>query len=266
MNRYAELIEAASAVTSRAAEAIMAIYARADHQVQNKDDDSPLTAADLASHRILVDGLSALDSDIPVLSEESDPEVHERRRQWSSLWLVDPLDGTREFVSRNGQFAICVALIVDGEALGGIVHRPVGNEIYLAARGAGAYSLIDGERTRLRVTTPAQQPPRVVVSRSHRNQATEDYLQRLGEHRGISAGSAIKFAKIAAGEADLYPRLGFGGYEWDVAAGQVLIEEAGGALLTLQGEVPRYNKPGDLKSGDFIAYGQAQQRWMDCLS
>lgn len=265
MSRYQALIKAASAVTAQAAEAIMEIYARADHQVESKADDSPLTAADLASHRVLVEGLGALEPGVNVLSEESDPETQQRRHDWSELWVVDPLDGTREFVSRNGQFAICVALIVNGEAVAGIVHRPVGNELYRAARGSGAESIIDGVSRQLRVSQPAIDPPRVVVSRSHRNAETESYLQGLGAHTAISAGSAIKFAKIAAGEADLYPRLGFGGYEWDVAAGQVLIEEAGGRLLSLNGKVPRYNKPDSLKAGSFMAFGQEQPRWMALL-
>lgn len=265
MSRYQSLINAASAVTAQAAAAIMEVYARADHQVQSKDDDSPLTAADLASHRILVDGLSALDPGVPVLSEESDLQTQQKRHQWSELWVVDPLDGTREFVSRNGQFAICVALIINGEAVAGIVHRPVGDELYRASRGAGAERIINGESTTLRVTQPAIEPPRVVVSRSHRSADTESYLERLGAHQAIAAGSAIKFAKIAAGEADLYPRLGFGGYEWDVAAGQVLIEEAGGRLLSLDGSVPRYNKPDTLKAGSFMAFGEEQSRWMGHL-
>ena len=265
MSNYAQLIASACAVTARAAAAIREIYAREDHQVEAKADDSPLTAADLASHRILVEGLSALDPTIPVLSEESGPEVMEQRHGWSRLWVVDPLDGTREFVSRNGQFAICVALIEQGEAVAGVIHRPVGDEIFRAARGEGAESVIGGQSRPLRVANPARSPPRVVVSRSHRNQDTEDYLQRLGPHAAISAGSAIKFARIAAGEADLYPRLGFGGFEWDVAAGQVLIEEAGGHLYALDGRVPRYNKPDTLRAGSFIAFGQQQARWMECL-
>ncbi len=261
--RLQQLIEAASVVAWRAAAAIVEIYQRPDHSVEAKVDDSPLTAADMASHRILCSGLAQLDAAIPVLSEESEPAAIAERRHWPRLWLVDPLDGTREFVSRNGQFCICIALIEHGEAVGGIVLKPVGGELYRAFRGGGAECLdADGQLRPLRVTRPAQDPPRVVVSRSHRNADNEAFVARLGAVQSVSAGSALKFCRVAAGEADLYPRLGFGGYEWDIAAGQVLVEEAGGGMCTLTGERPRYNQSDTLKAPSFLAYGEQRERWL----
>lgn len=260
------LIEAASVVAWRAAAAIVEIYQRPDHEIEAKADESPLTAADMASHHLLQAGLEALDAAVPVLSEESDPAAIVNRRQWSRLWLIDPLDGTREFVSRNGQFCICIALIEQGEAVGGIVLKPVGGELYRAFRGGGAECLdADGQLRALRVTRPAQDPPRLVVSRSHRNAETEQYVARIGEVRTVSAGSALKFCRVAAGEADLYPRLGFGGYEWDIAAGQVLVEEAGGGMCTLRGERPRYNQADTLKAPSFLAFGEQRERWLAAL-
>lgn len=268
--RLQELVEAASVVAWRAAAAIVEIYQRPDFSVAEKADESPLTAADLASHRLLCSGLAELDADIPVLSEESDPASIADRRAWSRLWLVDPLDGTREFVSRNGQFCICIALIEQGEAVAGIVLRPVGGELYRAYQGGGAECLdADGGSTALRVSRPAAEPPRLVVSRSHRNAETESYVARLeadlGPVRTVSAGSALKFCRVAAGQADLYPRLGFGGFEWDIAAGQVLIEEAGGGMCTLTGERPRYNQGESLKATSFMAFGEQRERWMSYL-
>ncbi|MEZ5440892.1 MAG: 3'(2'),5'-bisphosphate nucleotidase CysQ [Lysobacterales bacterium] len=260
------LIEAASEVARRAAAAILDIYQRPELDITEKADESPLTAADMASHRLLCSGLSDLDAAIPVLSEESDPVSIADRRQWSRLWLVDPLDGTREFVSRNGQFCICIALIEDGEVTGGIVLRPVGGELYRAVRGGGAECLnADGSRTALRVTRPAEDPPRLVVSRSHRNAETEAYVARVGEVATVSAGSALKFCRVAAGQADLYPRLGFGGYEWDIAAGQILVEEAGGGMCMLNGERPRYNRNETLKAPSFLAFGEQRERWLGLL-
>jgi 3'(2'), 5'-bisphosphate nucleotidase len=261
-----DLIEAASVVAWRAAAAIVEIYQRPDHGVEEKADESPLTAADMASHHLLQAGLEALDSGIPVLSEESDPAAIADRRQWSRLWLIDPLDGTREFVSRNGQFCICIALIEHGEAVGGIVLKPVGSELYRACRGGGAELLdADGQLRSLKVSRPAQDPPRLVVSRSHRNAETESYVARIGEVQTVSAGSALKFCRVAAGEADLYPRLGFGGYEWDIAAGQVLVEEAGGQMCTLAGDRPRYNQSATLKAPSFLAFGEQRERWLAAL-
>jgi 3'(2'), 5'-bisphosphate nucleotidase len=236
-----------------AAAAIRVVY-EGSFAVEHKDDRSPLTAADLASHRILVDGLRAFTPDIPVLSEECadiDPVV---RRGWSRYWCVDPLDGTREFVQRNGEFCICIALIEDGAPSIGVVHAPVSGRCHSAARGVGAFVTDADDVTRsIRAVVPGASW-RVAGSRSHGDARTEDVLAKLGPNEHRPMGSALKFALIAEGAADLYLRFGPTS-EWDTAAGQCIVEQAGGRVLDLHGEPLRYNQRDSVLNPEFVAFG-----------
>jgi len=231
----------------------MRIY-DAGFTVERKDDDSPLTQADLESQRVILEELATLTPDIPVLSEESAQAPWETRRAWRELWVVDPLDGTREFVKRNGEFTVNIALIVEHEPVLGVVAAPAQGLLYWGASGVGAFSEHRGAgRVSIRVSRP-QDPLRVVGSRSHASPATAAYLDRLKAHVLKGIGSSLKFCLVAAGEADLYPRFGPTS-EWDTAAGQALLEAAGGHVTRLDGHRLRYNCRESIINGDFLAYG-----------
>jgi 3'(2'), 5'-bisphosphate nucleotidase len=221
--------------------------------VQHKDDDSPLTLADLESQRIILEALNALTPGVPILSEESAQAPWAERRHWTELWVVDPLDGTREFVKRNGEFTVNIALVVDHEPLLGIVSAPAQGLVYWGAAGAGAFSRHRGAaQSRIQVAPP-QTPVRVVGSRSHASADTASYLARLGSHVMSGIGSSLKFCLIAEGKAELYPRFGPTS-EWDTAAGQALLEAAGGHVTRPDGHRLRYNCRESVINGDFLAF------------
>lgn len=265
----APLRDAVIALARTAAAAILDVYEQ-PFDVARKDDDSPLTAADLASHRVIVDGLTQLTPDIPVLSEESAEEVSAARHGWPRLWLVDPLDGTREFVKRNGEFTVNIALIEDGVAVFGVIQAPVTGELWWGVAGQGGAQAsafkrdAAGHDTPLRVRAPARAPLRVAASRSHRDARTEAFMARMtgefGEGEAASVGSSLKFCRIAEGAIDIYPRFGPTS-EWDTAAAQVILEGAGGAVVDPLGRPFRYNQRARLLNGDFIALGDTALPW-----
>jgi len=239
-------------IVARAGEAIMKVYG-GGFSVQHKEDDSPLTLADLESQRVILDGLSSLTPDIPILSEESAQAPWDERRQWRELWVVDPLDGTREFVKRNGEFTVNIALVVEHEPVLGVVSAPARGLLYWGAAGVGAFSHHRGAaEVPIRVSAP-QDPLRVIGSRSHASPDTAAYLERLRPHITTSIGSSLKFCLVADGNADLYPRFGPTS-EWDTAAGQALLEAAGGHVTRLDGHRLRYNCRESVLNGDFIAF------------
>ncbi|HEY5781971.1 MAG TPA: 3'(2'),5'-bisphosphate nucleotidase CysQ [Lysobacter sp.] len=259
-----DLREGVIALAKDAAAAILGIY-ESEFAVQHKDDDSPLTAADLAAHRCIVDGLARLTPDIPVLSEESAHEVSTaQRRQWSRLWMVDPLDGTREFVKRNGEFTVNIALIEDGVAVFGVVQAPVTGALWHGGATLGAFHRNGVHDAPVRVRAPATAPLRVAASRSHRDTRTEAFIARMGEVEPLGLGSSLKFCKLAEGGLDVYPRFGPTS-EWDTAAGQCVLEGAGGAVLDPQGRPFRYNQRDRILNGDFIALGDTALPWKDWL-
>jgi len=244
--------EALVPVALRAAAAIMTIYKGA-FTVERKLDDSPLTQADLESQRIILDGLERLTPGVPVLAEESAHAPWTDRRSWRELWVVDPLDGTREFVKRNDEFVINIALIVEHEPVLGLVAVPAQGVVYVGAASGGAYRrLADGTRSTIRVAPPAA-PLRVVGSRSHASPQLAPYLAQLTPHEFVGVGSALKFCLLAEGSADLYPRFG-ATCEWDTAAGQALLEAAGGHVTRMDGHRLRYNCRDSLINGDFVAF------------
>ena len=249
--------EAVIAIARKAADEILAVYGSAsfesDAAIEHKDDRSPLTAADLASHRCIVEGLGALTPQIPVLSEESKDADIAARRRWKTLWLVDPLDGTREFIKRNGEFTVNIALIEDGVATFGVIQQPVTGALWHGAPGTGAFRREGAGDVAIRVRKPAQAPLRIAASRSHRDERTQALLDALGGE-AVACGSSLKFCRIAEGGIDLYPRFGPTS-EWDTAAGQAILEAAGGAVLDPRGRPLRYNQRDTLLNGDFIAFG-----------
>ncbi len=223
--------------------------------VQQKSDDSPLTLADLESERVILEGLARLTPGVPVLAEESAQAPWQERQAWSDLWVVDPLDGTREFVKRNGEFTINIALVSHHEPVLGVIAAPARRVAYWGARGIGAFRDSPGETsTPIRVSRPAT-PLRVVGSRSHTSPATAAYLERLGPHALVGIGSSLKFCLVAEGSADLYPRLGPTS-EWDTAAGQAVLEAAGGQVTRFDGHRLRYNSRESVINGDFLAFSE----------
>ena len=258
------LARRAGALAERAAAAILEVY-DSDFAVQHKDDRSPLTAADLASHRVIVDGLRALTPELPVLSEESADVPWSERRAWTRYWLVDPLDGTREFVKRNGEFTVNIALIADHRPVLGIVQTPVNGDLAAAWEGGGAWLSRPGAKA-TRLGTRRRVSPLVVAgSRSHGSEHEAALLARLGPCAKLPMGSSLKFVRIAAAGADLYLRLGPTS-EWDTAAGQCVLEQAGGAVLGFDGEAFRYNTRESLLNPDFLAIGDREADWSALLA
>lgn len=232
--------------------AIMQVYRHGVAGATSKADGSPLTLADLAAHRTIVAGLARLTPGIPVLSEEAAGIPYAERAAWEQYWLVDPLDGTREFIKRNGEFTVNIALIEQGVPILGVVYAPALQLGYHAARGAGAF-VQHGELAAQPVharSRAAGETLKVVASRSHRDARTEALLERLGEHQCISMGSSLKLCLVAEGAAHFYPRLG-PTMEWDTAAAHAVVNEAGGRVCGLDGAELRYNKA-DLHNPEFF--------------
>ena len=258
-----KLAHAAAAIAVDAAAAILRVY-QTDFDVEKKEDRSPLTEADLAAHHVIVDGLRALTPNVPILSEESAALAWEQRRLWTRYWLVDPLDGTREFIKRNGEFTVNIALIDEHRPVVGIVQTPVTGELAIAWDGGGCWLSRDGAPL-LQITTRSRPVPLVVAgSRSHGDARLAGMIEQLGSHELLAMGSSLKFVRIAAGEADLYVRLGLTS-EWDTAAGQCLVEQAGGMVCQLDGEPLRYNGKDSLLNPEFIVAGDAGHDWAALL-
>jgi 3'(2'), 5'-bisphosphate nucleotidase len=255
------LLDAVCEIARAAGRAILEVYGR-DFTVSRKSDNSPLTEADRVAHTIIARELAALDAAIPLLSEESAPEDHATRRAWSRYWLVDPLDGTKEFVKRNGEFTVNVALVVDGRAVLGAVYAPVLDRLYFGALTLGAWRKDGMAAARaIAIRKTAASPLRVVGSRSHPAPELGRYLAGLGPHEITAMGSSLKICLIAEGAADVYPRLGPTS-EWDTAAAQAILESAGGRMIDLAGRPLRYNSKDDLLNPHFLAFGDQQRDWL----
>lgn len=255
-----DLLLGTVALAREAGRAILGVYA-SEFIVRSKDDASPLTEADLRSQEILLRGLRRLAPEVPILSEEAEPAPLATRARWDWLWIVDPLDGTREFVQRNGEFTVNVALVHGNRPVLGVVHAPALQQDHYACEGYGAFrSGADGAGQPLKVTLPAARPVRVVGSRSHRGSSLDGFLARLGPHEMVSVGSSLKFCMLAEGRADLYPRLGPTS-EWDTAAGQCVLEQAGGQVVDLDGRPLEYNARPGLLNPHFIAFADPQPDW-----
>ncbi len=268
----AALLPGIVSVARDAGAAVDEIYRQASAEVSYKADDSPLTAADLASHRVIVAGLKDLAPEIPILSEEGAERPYGSRRAWDRLWVVDPLDGTKEFIKRNGEFTVNIALVENGIPTLGVVYAPVLDRTYLAAAGEGAWRR-DGEgedeAQPIRATGTAGEGDAsgtlaVVASRSHPSPQLSAFLDHLGEHRLVSMGSSLKLCLVAEGAADLYPRLG-PTMEWDTAAAHAVVLGAGGRVLDFAGEPLGYNKE-NLLNPHFIVLGERSVPWREAFA
>ncbi len=244
-------IDKICSIAVKAGHAILEIYAQ-DFDVEYKDDRSPLTEADKASHRIIQEALLKRYPAIPVLSEEGKGIPYEERKDWERFWLVDPLDGTKEFVKRNGEFTVNIALIEGDRPVAGVIYIPVENRLFYGTVGEGAWSRNgDGETVPIHVReTPSAGGLVVVQSRSHPSEALRDYMEKLNIKESISRGSSLKLCAVADGSADIYPRLG-PTWEWDTGAGHAIVEAAGGHVVDLEKKPLRYNKE-VIKNDHFI--------------
>jgi 3'(2'), 5'-bisphosphate nucleotidase len=259
-----EVQAAVAGIAVEAGQAILEIY-RQDFEVLLKEDESPLTQADLASHRIICDALSGLTPNVPLLSEESADIGFDTRSGWREYWLIDPLDGTREFVNRNGEFTVNIALIVEHRPVLGIVHVPVFGTTYSGIVGSGAHRRdSDGSEKPIHVRVPCADPMVVVGSRSHANPKLGEFLAGIGEHELISMGSSLKFCLVAEGRADFYPRLGPTS-EWDTAAAHAVVEAAGGQIVTLDGQPLQYNRKASLLNPEFLVIADPSRDWLGAV-
>lgn len=268
-----DLLEPLEQLARRAGAAILEVYGRDDFAVQEKADASPLTAADLASQQVIEAGLAMLEPAVPLLTEEAAQQPWDERQGWSSFWLVDPLDGTKEFVKRNGEFTVNIALVEAGEPIVGVVYAPVLDRAYTGIVGLGAWRR-DGVAAAQPIRAERPQPGAsdheveadwvVVASRSHRNADTEAFLAGLPSHEITSMGSSLKLCLVAEGAADLYPRLA-PTMEWDTGAAHAVVTAAGGRVVDLDGTPLRYNKP-DLHNPRFLVLGRRSVPWREALA
>ena len=265
----AQLVELAQ----KAGNEILKIY-ESDFEVVEKADDSPLTKADLAAHEVLVAGLAALTPDIPVVSEESTPPEYAVRKGWPRYWLIDPLDGTKEFVNRNGEFTVNVALIENQASVLGVVGVPVQDLVYVGDVANGTTLCFQKGSTRTLTgrdalaQLAAKTGVTAVASRSHGGERLEHYLDATSsEFGGLTRkpmGSSLKLCVLAEGEADIYPRLGPTS-EWDIAAADAVLSAAGGAVYTFDGQRLRYNSKESLLNPEFLAVADASYDWLQRL-
>lgn len=237
--------------------AIMDIYNSAsDIEIELKGDDSPLTKADKAANDVICAGLEALEVKYPIISEENKLLPYEERKVFTHCWMVDPLDGTKEFIKKNGEFTVNIALIEQNEVVLGVVYAPALDEMYWAEKDKGAFSFINGEETKLTASqfTMKDSGLRVVCSRSHLNDETQAFVDALTEPELVAKGSSLKFLILANKGADVYPRIA-PTMEWDTAAAQIILEEAGGEVVQYKtSEKVIYNKE-DLLNPFFVARG-----------
>lgn len=234
---------------------------------ESKNDDSPITAADKYVHEQLMAGLTELTPEIPVLSEESELPAWETRQAWDTYWIIDPLDGTKEFINRTGEFTVNVALVEGNKPTVSVVYVPIQDITYSAVKGQGAIKIDEEGETKI-TTNKLEAPGKIIGSRSHKSpklQALLDVYERnWGEYDVTSAGSSLKLCKVADGSVDLYPRQGLTS-EWDTAAAQLVVEEAGGKVLILDGSEMLYNSKDDILNPFFMVVGDVEQDWSPLL-
>ena len=253
MAKYTKLVQELVSISKQAGESILEIY-HTDFQVRGKDDSSPVTDADEQAEALILLGLERVAPDIVVVAEEGVAAGHTPDISSGRFFLVDPLDGTREFINRNGEFTVNIALIDNAQPVAGVVHLPALGETYWSDGEQAWRQRGDSAPERIACRSAAEDGLVVVASRSHRDARTDEYLANFQVKELISAGSSLKLCRVAEGSADLYPRLGRT-MEWDIAAGHAVLAAAGGSVCTLAGQPLAYGKPG-LDNPDFVARGK----------
>lgn len=244
-------------LAKQAGKAILEVY-ETDFEVETKiegDYESPLTKADLASNKIITEGLKKLTPEIPIISEEEETPSYDIRKNWSFVWIVDPLDGTKEFVKKNGEFTVSIALIANQLPVIGVIHIPVEGVTYYAEAGKGAFKLSDKEE-KMQTSKFNPENVRITVTRSHLNEDTEKYIEKFKNKSLLRCGSSYKLCKVAEGSADICPRVNPYSEE-NAAAGQIIVEEAGGEIRDVKGKPLKYNTE-DLMISSIIAVGDSK--------
>ncbi len=258
------LCQNALSIARIAGEKILEIY-DSKFTIEHKEDNTPLTTADLAADKIIRNALHELTPEIPVLTEESEHIPFEIRQQWDRYWLVDPLDGTREFIKRNGEFTVNIALIENHESILGVINVPILKTDYYAWRNGGAFKKIAAESAHIIHVRPADKANLVIAgSRSHATERLKTYYEKLGDIELLSVGSSLKSCMVAEGSVDLYPRLGLTS-EWDTAAAHCIVEEAGGHLTQIDRSKLRYNTKDSLLNPEFFVFGDNSIPWHQYL-
>ena len=251
-------------ISYEAGERILDVY-ETDFLVENKEDNSPLTAADMAAHNTICEQLTKLTPSIPILSEESSHISFSDRQRWEQYWLVDPLDGTREFIKRNGEFTVNIALIEGRSSILGVIHIPVTDISYSASINNGAYKHeSNGDKIEIFVKRTNANAITIAGSRSHGNQRLQDFIDSLTDPEVLSVGSSLKFCLVAEGTADIYPRFGPTS-EWDTAAAQAIVEEAGGMIVDTNYKRLVYNTKESLLNPAFLVIADKQFDWAHYL-
>lgn len=246
-------LNAIKSIAISAGQKIMEIYQR-DFETYEKDDKSPLTEADLAAHKLICASLAEQFPEVPILSEESSGIEYSDRKSWETFWLVDPLDGTKEFVKKNGEFTVNIALIHQGKPVLGVVYAPALDTTYAGVEGLGAYKESKGQQQVISVLNEVPDSWVLVGSRSHRGEAMDAYLEKFSSYEFISKGSSLKLCMVAEGAAHLYPRLGPTS-EWDTAAADAVVRAAGGVVTDIEGNALQYNKE-DILNPWFMVHGK----------
>jgi len=250
-------------IAREAGRAILDIY-KSDFEIIEKSDGSPLTLADQNANAVIERGLAALQPHLPIVSEESRRPDASVRNEWQRYWLVDPLDGTKEFTKRNGEFTVNIALIDDGVPIAGVVHVPVSDTTYFASESSGAFKqCADDEPAPVRCSNYKGGKAVVVASRSHANPLLTEFFSQLDEYETLSMGSSLKLCLVAEGRADVYPRFGPTS-EWDTAAAHCIVNAAGGRVTDMQGAMLQYNKP-DILNPWFVVTGAGDYPWLEKL-
>ena len=259
-----ELLDPVIQIAYQAGKVIMEVY-DAGFLVEEKSDHTPVTEADMAANKVIESSLKELTPHLPILTEEAKPTPYSQRKKWPRYWLIDPLDGTREFIKRNGEFTVNIALIDGDESVMGLVYAPVIGVLYYAAKGQGAFKQAStSEPKEIHVREKCSGKTIIACGRSHPTEEMENFIQNLGEHEIIRVGSALKSCLVAEGKADLYARLGPTS-EWDTAAAQCVVEEAGGAITNTAMQRLRYNSKDDLLNPHFFVAGDVSINWTDFL-
>ena len=259
-----ELLDPVIQIAYQAGKVIMEVY-DAGFSIENKSDHTPVTEADIAANKVIETSLKDLTPHLPILTEETKPTPFSERQTWPRYWLIDPLDGTREFIKRNGEFTVNIALIDGNESVMGVVYAPVIGVLYYAAKGQGAFKQESTNKPKkIHVQDNCAGKTVVACGRSHSTPEIEAFLENLGEHEIVRVGSALKSCLVAEGKADLYARLGPTS-EWDTAAAQCIVEEAGGAITDTNMQRLRYNTKNDLLNPHFFVAGDKSINWSDYL-
>ncbi|WP_133405273.1 3'(2'),5'-bisphosphate nucleotidase CysQ [Parashewanella tropica] len=267
VNLLDDIVESVISIASQAGKTIKSIYEQGQFEQHIKQDDTPVTSADLAAHNVICQSLTELTPEIPILSEEAADIPLSQRQEWSQYWLVDPLDGTGEFIAGSGDFSVLIALVQDHQPVLGVVYAPMSDVCYFAMKGQGAFKRQSGLDTRIYSGRNLDKKDNLKIAVSRR-QNPEDVLQLFSEGQTFElvrlGGAALKSCLVAEGQVDCYVRVGPTG-EWDTGAAQVIIEEAGGKVLDTHLQSLTYNRRESLENPNFIVIGQLDDDWKNRL-